>query len=624
MNPSYRMLLTILLALAGWSGARAAESILSYQSDIEIAADASMRVKETITVRAEGDRIKRGIYRDFPTTYRDPLGQRYVTGFDIIGATRDGQPEPWHSETLANGVRMYLGDGNVILPPGEYTYQIEYRTTRQLGFFEDHDELYWNVTGNGWEFPIERASARVRLPQSVPVEQLIASGYTGPTGSTQTQLVSTTVAGGADYRTTVPLDSEEGLSIVLQFPKGVVDEPDTQQKLLWLLADNRQLLIGALGLLLLWIYYVVMWRRHGRDPARGIVMPLYEPPQGYSPASLRYIRRMGYDQSCFAAAIIGLAAKGAISIKDNDGVITLKRSKDQPELAAGEAALLDKLLGSGRSIELKSSASTARRMASARKAHEAALAADYEKKYFLTHRRKLIPAVIFSIVCLLVAVIAMPGDAKYAVLFLCVFLSLWSIGTYAMVTAAFSAWRNARGFLAHLQAVPPTLISMPFLAGTVVGLVVLVSQAGYGLMAVFLAVIGTNIAFYHWMKEPTQDGAKLIDRIDGFRWYLGVAEKQELDARYRPEDKPEQFSTFLPYAFALDVEQAWARRFSDALPDDQLKKAQPDWYRTTGSTVGAVGCPIPVGLCFLQLIIGQGVRESPCPGLFDVEREGVG
>jgi uncharacterized membrane protein len=127
------------------------------------------------------------------------------------------------------------------------------------------------------------------------------------------------------------------------------------------------------------------------------------------------------------------------------------------------------------------------------------------------------------------------------------------------------------------------LFALPFIVGEVIGLVAMGLLAGLGLTLVFFAVVGTNIAFYHWMKAPTQDGAKLLDRIDGFRWYLGVAEKQELDSRYRPEDNPEQFSALLPYAFALDVEQAWAKRFAESLSTEQLAKAQPTWYHSSAA-----------------------------------------
>ena len=115
----------------------------------------------------------------------------------------------------------------------------------------------------------------------------------------------------------------------------------------------------------------------------------------------------------------------------------------------------------------------------------------------------------------------------------------------------------------------------------------LAATGGVGFVLGFAALIGTNVLFYHWMKAPTQLGARLRDRIEGFRWYLGVAEKQELDSRYQPESRPELFSAYLPYALALGVEQAWARRFAAVLTPAQLAEAQPHWYHSRSGLAGA-------------------------------------
>ena len=136
-----------LLLLTGL--AQADERILSFHSDIEVNPDRSMIVTETIRVRAEGNKIKRGIYRDFPTRYTDHYGTDYHVGFQVLSVQRDGKAESYHQEDLSNGIRTYIGRSNVYLPQGDYTYTISYRTTKQLGFFTDFDELYWNVTGNG-------------------------------------------------------------------------------------------------------------------------------------------------------------------------------------------------------------------------------------------------------------------------------------------------------------------------------------------------------------------------------------------------------------------------------------------------------------------------------------------
>ncbi len=160
----------------------AQERILSYDSEVQVRGDGDLEVTERIAVRAEGSNIRRGIYRDFPTRYKDRYGNRVVVDFQMIDVQRDGKPEPWFTENKSNGVRINTGNDDFLPTPAEFTYTLRYRTSRQLGFFADHDELYWNAIGTGWDFPIERGSVEVRLPAAVPVDEIKVEGYTGPQG----------------------------------------------------------------------------------------------------------------------------------------------------------------------------------------------------------------------------------------------------------------------------------------------------------------------------------------------------------------------------------------------------------------------------------------------------------
>ena len=167
-------------AMAQVAAPSGAEQILDYHSDIRIRQDASLLVRESIRVRSASIKIHHGIYRDFPTRYLDHRGNRYVVRFEVVEASRDGQPEKFHTQDQINGERIYLGDEKVILPPGEHTYELVYTATREIGFFADHDELYWNVTGSGWLFSIARVSATVTLPSDIPAASIHSEGYTGP------------------------------------------------------------------------------------------------------------------------------------------------------------------------------------------------------------------------------------------------------------------------------------------------------------------------------------------------------------------------------------------------------------------------------------------------------------
>eukprot|EP01035_Chromulina_nebulosa_P051950 gene51950-biopygen36749 len=162
------------------TGAGAGEVIRDYHADITVNADATLEVTETIRVNAEGDQIRRGIFRDFPLYAQDENGLRRKVDFDLIAVERDGAPEPFHTESISGGIRIYTGSADVFLRPGEYVYTITYRTGRQIRYFDDHDELYWNVTGTGWMFAIERASAAVQLPDSAePTQTTVFTGAMG-------------------------------------------------------------------------------------------------------------------------------------------------------------------------------------------------------------------------------------------------------------------------------------------------------------------------------------------------------------------------------------------------------------------------------------------------------------
>ena len=371
------------------------ERILSYHSDISIAADATMTVDETIRVRAEGINIRRGIYRDFPTDYNDEFGNRYVVEFTVLAVSRDGMPEPFRTERRSNGVRVRVGRADVFLQTGEYSYTIRYHTNRQIGYFEDHDELYWNVTGNGWDFPIDAASATVRLPAGVSATQLAMEGYTGRSGEKGQDYTVAIANGEVSIRASRILNGREGLTLVASWPKGVVSEPTVLVEAGYLLKDNRGLLLAALTLLLSVIYLYMVWDRRGRDPAAGVIFAHYEPPEGFSPASARYISKMGYDSAALSAAVINLAVKGHLRIIQDDDDFSLQREPSTQELAPGESVLLEKLFHEGPVIELDNK--NHKLIGIAKSAHAKSLQWDYRNVYFFKNTSLLLPSLLGSL-----------------------------------------------------------------------------------------------------------------------------------------------------------------------------------------------------------------------------------
>ena len=153
------MLFIVFIAAA--TGIEAQERILSFNSQIQIGARGELTVLETIVVQVEGQQIKRGILRDFPTDYQDRFGRKVTVPFDVLSVKRDGQAETYSLPRQKNGVSVRIGNASVMLPRGRHVYEIAYRTNFQVGFFDTHDELYWNVNGNGWTFAMDEISAEV-------------------------------------------------------------------------------------------------------------------------------------------------------------------------------------------------------------------------------------------------------------------------------------------------------------------------------------------------------------------------------------------------------------------------------------------------------------------------------
>jgi hypothetical protein len=318
-------------ATAGVAGADDAtdegERIISFHSNITVRRDASMMVEENIKVHCANIEINHGIYRDFPTQYQDLLGNQVSVDFRVRRVLKNGANEPYSIKNLSNGKRIYIGSPKIELKLGDYEYTIVYETDRQLGFFQDHDELYWNVTGNGWIFPIENAMATVKLPDDVPQNKIVLEGYTGPYGSTQKDFTASNNDGLVIFKTTNILGLKEGLTIVVSWPKGYVTPPSSAKLLGYFFKDNWTVLEALLGLILLLVYYLYSWGKVGRDPKPGTIIPLYTPPGNLSPAAVRFIKEMGSDNKGFTAAVINMAIKGAVLIRQEQKEYTLEKKE---------------------------------------------------------------------------------------------------------------------------------------------------------------------------------------------------------------------------------------------------------------------------------------------------------
>ena len=574
-----------------------AEHVRSFDSRISLRMDGSMQVEETIEVQATGEQIRHGIYREFPTRYKDHLGNSYTVMFKIVGVQRDGHVEPYHTESLTNGIRVYFGDKDTLVSPGVHRYLFTYETNRQLGFFSDHDELYWNVNGLGWSFPMDAVTATVVLPPQVYNFVTGLSGYTGAAGERGKNFTASRDRDGNPYFRAEKLAAHEGLTIVVTWPKGLIPEPTRQQKVEWFLLDNLNAAVGLGGLVVVLFYYLVVWVKVGRDPAPGSIVPLYEPPDNMSPAAMRYLIQMNFDDRAFSSAILDLAARGYITInqeRSGDYYLILKRGADRSAspLSADEKTLKDKLFAGHTTIQLTNVNHSA--ISGAKSALSTALHTGMEKIYFVTNAGYLWPGIGLSLISAAGMLAAgsnqMDGGPAVAI-FMIIWLSGWSVAVGALLHAVARAWKAAKTskIAGGASAMGITLFSLPFVIGEIVGLGVLTWAISLVGMLVVILLIGTNVLFHHLLKAPTRAGRQLLDRVDGFKMFLTAVDGHRLSTMGAPSKTPELFERFLPYAVALGVEQAWADQFAQALavagaPQNQFAY-RPSWY--TGALVGS-------------------------------------
>lgn len=334
----------VAAALVFAAPAHALERVSALHSDIRISASGELSVTETIEVQASGREAQRGIVREFADEYRDRAGERVKVPLALESVLRNGRPEPYALERVANGTRLATGAPEHALARGKHVYQIVYRTSRQVGFLDSHDELHWNV-GGGWPFAFERLSAEVSFERAVPAEAMKLEAATGAPGARGQDYHAFVREGSAAFRVTRPLAAHEGMLITVAFPKGVIAPPSEIERGAWYLATHRGVPVGLAVLALMAAFLFACRWRYAR---RAAAAPSATPPEGVGPGGVRYIARRRYDERCLTAALIGLQSRGYLTIRAHGERLRIERTGADVELFPGEEALARRLLRDAR------------------------------------------------------------------------------------------------------------------------------------------------------------------------------------------------------------------------------------------------------------------------------------
>jgi hypothetical protein len=497
--------------------------IRDFHAELIVLPDSSLDVTETIRVDFTGAR--NGIYRTIPVEYAGPGGFNYSLFLTEISATEAGGA-PLRIERQRRGGNLQL---QIFVPAAEDTSRniaLHYRVRDGLRFFEDHDELYWNVIGTGWDVPIESASAHIILPGGVT--GLRAANYTGFLGSRSQDARVDILGPNIDIQTQRPLAFHEGLTIVAGWDKGFVQEPGGSEKVAQFLDSNWPLLV-PIGVFFLMLG---LWYSRGRDPRVGAIAVQYEPPAGLSPGEAGALVDDQAGIRDITATLVDLAVRGFIVIEEKEVSHLMglyanteyvfhlnKKPEDWSGAKSHELLLLHGIFGAPVLGMLE----------------EVALS-ELQNRFY-----KNLPGIRRAILESLVQ----------------------------------------RGYFAHR----PDIVRQAYLlVAGVTGAVLyllgqyLVQHAGMQAQTSSVAAILTGLAiggFGWFMPTRTADGVRALHDTLGFENFLSHVEAPHLASS---PQSPANFEKYLPFAMALGVEKKWVGAFDGMLQ-------QPSWYQTTGTAV---------------------------------------
>jgi hypothetical protein len=279
--------------------------------------------------------------------------------------------------------------------------------------------------------------------------------------------------------------------------------------------------IWALAVAAPFAWYMLIWGMYGRDPLPGVTFPRFYPPDGLSPATVRQVVGMGFDEKAMAAELLSLAVRGHVRlIRTKRGLYGLRRTGMGPsDLTAAERRLMSALFRGTTEIVIGRKQGV--RLRVAMEAFRKHLEDELEGPVYATNVGATLTGVMISAAALMVAA----------------------------MTYRDAALQNVELMMAGAAA---------------------------------LLIVLLNLLFFTLMKAPTTLGRELLDEIAGFRMFLATAEHDRMKMADAPEMSEHLYAEHLPYALAMDLELAWSDRFSALLKRAIPDPMDYDWYASGG------------------------------------------
>lgn len=614
MKKIFGLFLTIGFFLCLPFSVQATERITDFDSKITINNDGTITVVETIKAMVEHQQINHGIYRDLIIKYPGPDDNHYyLADIDILSIKRNGIKEPYHTKINGLTLRIYIGDSDKLVPLGEHTYELTYRASGLMRYFSEFDELYWNVTGNNWAFPIERARAQVNLPwQATTYPDFYSYGdfYTGANGEKGKDGVWGLADDNIVFDSGGIIYPGEGLTVVVGFPNGriakllpTLKEVDFFTRFMNSLNQRDRINLTAIMAIIVLIYFSLVWLIRGRDPRRGTIIPRYEPPSELSPADIAHVVNLGFGfKESLGAVIISLAIKKKIKISRPEGWLSSGKwqfdrlTEDLTDLTSDEKLLFNNLFNGTNKI----------------------IVPNYDKDlgFFINHNFKnhfrkkwnkvvyienLFWLIIGIVLSLMTFLVYLTFDGFYTI-FLLVFILFPLIILFSIALSIKKSITKRDGFFAVIGSVFSAMIFFGIIVffgisfwPVIIKVFSLDKLYWLELFKIhwnlipFSFILFTNILAFKYIRRPTLEGRRLLDEIEGFKLFLVTTEKDRMEFFHPIKQVPEIFEKYFPYALALGVADKWVARFDNLFQENNGQiNYTPVWYSGSISGISSI------------------------------------
>jgi uncharacterized membrane protein YgcG len=506
----------MLVALATPASAKE-RHLKKFFSEIVVLPNGSVDVTENITFQFVGGPWH-GINRYIPVEYSGPRGLNYTLFLDVKSVT-DETGAKLRYETSRE--RHYL-NLKIYIPNADdstRTISIHYTVSDAIKFFDDHDEFYWNVTGDEWSIPIESAGAHIVFPEGT--SNLRAKAFTGAYRSTGRDAIVEISGTGVDVQTRDPLPMHEGLTVSVAFDKGAVREPTALSRLSRILRSNWPLFLPILAFFVMFWW----WWTHGRDPRLRPIAAQYQPPDNLTPGEVGTLIDNSVDMRDITASIVDLAVRGYLTIeeKQKDHLLGLTHSKDY---------VFHLKKGAGEWNSLK------------------------------PHEKSLIGG-LFTL--------GKAGDSvSLDDLHNTFYTNIPDIRNQIFASLMGNSYYTHRPDTVRAAYIGFGVVTGVILIG---GGVWLSNHSGMAPLPFIVAglLTGAIICGFGWfMPARTQAGARALEGVLGFEDFLVHVESDRFN---RTIKTPEMFEKFLPFAMALGVEKNWSKAFQG------IYTQPPEWYQ---------------------------------------------